>query len=395
VGHDLRAERLAQGHGAAQPPVVRRSGRQGGVLEALGSDAHDDGAAGVAPHRRAGLQGGGAERHPLLAHSADHPAARLLDLGVEHVHGRAADEACDEQVHRAVVDLLRGVDLLQPALAHHRDPVAHGHGLDLVVGDVDRGGAEVVLHLADLGAHLHAQLRVEVGERLVHQEDLRPAHDRPPHGHPLALPAGQRPRPPVEVLGQAERVRGLAHAGVDLALRLPPQPQAEGDVVVHLQVRVERVALEDHRDVAVLGGDVVHDPVADPDCPLGDGLEPGDHPQRGRLSAARRPHQHHELAVLDPQVEVGDRPRPARVDLADVLEIDARHSDRRPGGGRGGRLRCRDHLGPLLPRSCADRNYLAALRAASAAVISSVHSGLRAAAHRAASSFDDQTPSTA
>src|SRR4029450_3047236 len=127
------------------------------------------------------------------------------------------------------------------------------------------------------------------------------------------------------------------------------QPQAEGDVVVDLQVRVERVALEDHRDVAVLGGHVVHDPVPDADGPLGDVLEARDHPQGGRLPASGRTHQHHELAVLDLEVEVAHGAGPARVDLAHVLEGDARHQ----AGVRAaaGRAWCAAGItsGPLLP----------------------------------------------
>ena len=84
-------------------------------------------------------------------------------------------------------------DLLQLAFAHHGDAVAHRHGFDLVVRDVDSGHAEPLLQAADLGPHLHAQLRVEVRERLVHQERLGLANDRPSHRHPLALAAGERP----------------------------------------------------------------------------------------------------------------------------------------------------------------------------------------------------------
>ena len=43
----------------------------------------------------------------------------------------------------------------------------------------------------DLGARLHAQLRVEVGERLIHQEDGWLADDRAPKGDALALAAGE------------------------------------------------------------------------------------------------------------------------------------------------------------------------------------------------------------
>ena len=103
-----------------------------------------------------------------------------------------------------LVERLRRVDLLELALADHRHPVAHRHGLDLVVGDVDGGDAEVVLDAGDLGAHLHAQLGVEVRQRLVHEERLRVAHDGPAHGDPLALAAGERRGLAVEELVEAE-----------------------------------------------------------------------------------------------------------------------------------------------------------------------------------------------
>jgi len=36
---------------------------------------------------------------------------------------------------------------------------------------------------------------------------------------------------------------------------------------------------------------------------IGDVLEPGDQAQQGRLAAARRPDEHHELAIGDVQVD--------------------------------------------------------------------------------------------
>src|SRR5262249_45119727 len=74
-----------------------------------------------------------------------------------------------------------------------------------------------------------------------------------------------------------------------------------------------------HGDVAVLGGDVVDDPLADQDPPFADLLEAGEHPERGRLAAARRPDQDHELLVLDLDVEVLDDGDVGRVALDYVV----------------------------------------------------------------------------
>ncbi len=123
-------------------------------------------------------------------HVADRQLDRVaLERRRHEVHRRRADEAGHEQVDRLVVEVHRAAHLLQLARPHHCHPVAQRHGLGLVVGHVYRRGAEPLLDARDLGAHLHAQLGVEVGERLVHEEGRRVAHDRPPHGHALALAA--------------------------------------------------------------------------------------------------------------------------------------------------------------------------------------------------------------
>ena len=84
------------------------------------------------------------------------------------------------------------------------------------------------------------------------------------------------------------------------------QPQREGDVLEHRQVRVQRVVLEHHRQVAVAGRLVVDPLAADEHVAGGDVLEADDHPQQRRLPAARRADQDHELAVGDVEADVVD-----------------------------------------------------------------------------------------
>ena len=160
------------------------------------------------------------------------PKTRLaaLDRRLDQVHGRRADERGHEQVRRPREERLRRVALLQHAAAQHGDAVAQRHRLDLVVRHVDRGHAEPLVQPAELRAHGDAQLRVEVGERLVHQEGLRLAHDRAPHRHALALAARQLARLAVEHLGEAEDARHVLDAPADLVLAGLAQLQAEAEV---------------------------------------------------------------------------------------------------------------------------------------------------------------------
>ena len=134
---------------------------------------------------------------PLAIAMPGPPSAATVSAG-KKVHRRRAHEAGDEHVGRPVVDLARLGELLQQPLVHDGDARGERHRLDLVVRDVDGGLAEPLVQLLDLGAHLDAQLGVEVGERLVEQEEHRIAHQRPAHGDALPLAAGKLARLAVE-----------------------------------------------------------------------------------------------------------------------------------------------------------------------------------------------------
>jgi hypothetical protein len=154
------------------------------------------------------------------------------------------------------------------------------------VGDVDRRHTEVPLDPRDLGAHLHSELRVEVRERLVHEEGDGLADDRAAHGHPLPLTSRQVAGPLAEHLGETEDPRRMVDTAPDLGLVDPAHLQAEAHVLEDVHVRVQGVVLEDHRHVPCLGRKVVDDRPADP-----------------------------YLAVGDLEIERVERARPVRVDL--------------------------------------------------------------------------------
>ena len=80
----------------------------------------------------------------------------MIDDRKSHkVHRRRADEFRYEHVHRTPVQLPWNRALLQDTVAQHRDAIAHGHCLDLVVGDVDGGDAQSPLESGNLIAGLH------------------------------------------------------------------------------------------------------------------------------------------------------------------------------------------------------------------------------------------------
>ena len=234
-------------------------------------------------------------------------AGDLLEPAGNEVHRRRADKTRDKARGWLVIELVRRADLLDPAMVHHHHAVGERHGLDLVVGHVDGGGAHLLVHLLDLDPHLDAQLRVEIGQRLVEQEHLWIAHDGPAHRDPLALAAGKLLWLAVDKFDDIKHPRGFIDPALDLGLRIALQPQPERHVLRHRHVRVERIVLEHHRDVAILWRHVVDDIAPDHDVAAGDILQACDHPQRRRLAAAGRTHQHHELMVGDIEIDAADR----------------------------------------------------------------------------------------
>src|SRR6185312_12007654 len=83
------------------------------------------------------------------------------------------------------------------------------------------------------------------------------------------------------------------------------------DVLGDAHVRPQRVRLEHHADMAVLGRDVdvgaADDQIADPDRAALRSLEPGDQAQQRALAAAGRTEHREELALVDRERNVVDR----------------------------------------------------------------------------------------
>ncbi len=221
----------------------------------------------------------------------------MVEPARDEVHGRRADESRDEHGSRLIVYFVRRTDLLDPAVAHHDHPVGERHRLDLIVGDVDRGRRHPLVQLLHLCSHLHTQLCVEIGQRFVEQEHLRIADDRASHRDPLALAARQLPRPAPEVILDVEDPGCILDTPADFVLRPFAIKQPERHVLVHRHMRIERVILENHRDVAVLGLQIVDDAAVDRDGAGRDVLESGDHSQQGRLPATRWTDEDEEFLV--------------------------------------------------------------------------------------------------
>jgi hypothetical protein len=225
---------------------------------------------------------------------------------------------------------LRRVHLQDPSVAHDRDALTESHGLDLVMSHIDGGRGELSVKLGERSAHSDSELRVEVRERLVHEIRLGLARDGPPHGDPLALAARELGGLPLEELLQPEQARHLFDALARVALRGAAHLEPVPEVLSDGHVRIERVGLEHHRDVAVPRGEVGDVSAVDRDRPARDLLETGERTQQGRLSAPGGPDERNELAVFDPERDVVESDHVAREDLRDVRKLDLRHDPSSP-----------------------------------------------------------------
>ena len=89
-------------------------------------------------------------------------------------------------------------------------------------------------------------------------------------------------------------------------------------------MRVERIILENHREVAVLWRHFVNHPPADGDFAFGHRLKSSDHPQQSGLAATRWPEQHDKGAVLDDGIDAMQDLDTAKA-LNDRTDLDRGH----------------------------------------------------------------------
>ena len=169
----------------------------------------------------------------------------------------------------------------------------------------------------DLDAHLHAQRRVEVGERLVEQEHLGLAHDRAADGDALALAAGELPwacgRSSVLELQDARPPRRPC-ASRSVLRRAGERAARSAMLSRDRHVRIERVGLEHHGDAALGRRHVVDALPSISRSPAVISSSPAIMRSSVDLPQPDGPTKTHELAVVDLEVDALDD-----LDVAEAL----------------------------------------------------------------------------
>lgn len=88
---------------------------------------------------------------------------------VDEVDARVADEIRNPKGNRVLIQIHRRSDLLQLALKEDGDAGGHGKRLHLIVRYIKNGGSQLMVQALDFRPHIHAQLCIQVGKRLIQQ----------------------------------------------------------------------------------------------------------------------------------------------------------------------------------------------------------------------------------
>lgn len=219
-----------------------------------------------------------------------------------------------------LVDVFWGSVLHNLALVHHENAVAYSDGFVLVVCDHDEGRIRLALHVAKFRLQFFAEVCIEGAERFIEQKNVRLVHEGAGEGNTLLLTAAQGCW---HFLGEVRDVHDfhhLLHALVDFVFRNLLALEAEGDVVVDVQVREQRVTLENGVDVSLCRGFFGNVFATENHSPFIGLFKACDNAEERRLAAARRAEQRYELAILDGDVDILQDSLVAKA-LLDTLDV--------------------------------------------------------------------------
>src|SRR4029077_13707056 len=127
----------------------------------------------------------------------------------------------------------------------------------------------------DFRTHLDPHFGVQVGERFVEKEHLGVAHNGAAQSHKLPLTAGKSLRFAVHHMVELESLGGSSDYVRDDVLWLLGQFKCVCHVLEDVHVRVERVALEHHRDSPIFGFQMVYYLSSDRNRSTSNSFEPG------------------------------------------------------------------------------------------------------------------------
>ncbi len=153
-------------------------------------------------------------------------------------------------------------------------------------------------------------LRVERRQRFVEQQHLRAPYQRARQRHTLRLAAADLAWHPRAERRKPDHGQRLVDTQAQLVRRRPhaaARGETEGDVVANVQVREERVTLEDDVERPLLRRRMRDVAPVEQHLALIGRLKAGENTEQRGLAAAARSEQAEERARVDVQVDVAER----------------------------------------------------------------------------------------
>src|SRR5882724_743207 len=235
------------------------------------------------------------------------------------------------------------IELLDPAAIHDGNAVGDHHRLALIMSYINAGDLELAEQRLDLKAHVLAQRRIEIAQGLVEQQDLRLEHKGACKRDALLLAARKLSRIARAISVHPHGRERVIDLGGDRGSVQVAQPQPIGEIFEDGLVRPHRVALEHHRERALLRrnhyGRRRHSPADDANGAGRRPVEARDQAQKRRLATAARTEQHHGFALGDRERDAVDRHHVAEAHRYVVdLELAHRYDS------TGGRTPCQGDL---------------------------------------------------
>ena len=115
-----------------------------------------------------------------------------------------------------IVEFLWRTKLLDDTAIEHGNAAPHRHSLGLVVRHINNRRLNALVKLGYVCTCLDAQFRIQVGERLVHQEDLWLTYNCATKRDALALATGEFLRFSLQEGSEVENFTGLLNPFLDL-----------------------------------------------------------------------------------------------------------------------------------------------------------------------------------
>ena len=256
-----------------------------------------------------------------------HPAVVGDQSPVEKVHRRRAEKTGNKAVRRAIVNIKRRRDLLNPPGRQHNHAIAERQRLRLIVSDEERGRPPPPMGFQQVRLKLFDERLIEVSQRLVEQIARCLADQHSPKRYAPPLAAGNCRRLTIQERGDRELLGGSLHTALDLASRPLAKAERKGEILSHAQMRIECRVLEGHRYVAPPRRKIVDQPLADADHTRSRMFEPRYDPQQRRFTGSRRSDHHDKLAVGHVERKPIERLHAAGEDLRQVVDEQPRQGD--------------------------------------------------------------------